>query len=359
MSFFSKRVASADPIEFGDFNPGNIDPTTGKEIIYIAYQTSKFIVTIDTDINLNWYADEGFTYAPDFGEVASQVSLTEALVDRIFVGKKNKIAYKKILGDVLARVLDEGDSKTAKAIMQEVIKRVTEHSRERVRIAYMSYAVFSVVGVGVGVILALIFKTYLHQAISQTDIFRIIICTLLGGVGAFITTFSRFQNYQGSIMAGLPIHRLDGFLRVFYGLIAGILVSLAIKGNILAGFADGQQPWILYFFAMVAGASEILIPNLINQAEHQIGSATPPPPQTLVVAATDTAAKTGVVIEKTNGQLQKQESTTPLKIDDAIQKKDDTKKDEVKKDDIPTSTTIIVTSQENPSLNKEEKKEES
>src|SRR4051794_29427349 len=92
-------------------------------------------------------------------------------------------------------------------------------------------------------------------------------------------------------MAGLPIHRLDGFLRVFYGLIAGILVSLAIKGNVLAGFADSQQPWILYFFAMVAGASEILIPNLINQAERQISSGTPAQQQTVVVAATDTPAK--------------------------------------------------------------------
>ncbi len=257
-------------IAISDFKVGDKDPTTGKKIIYIAYQTNTFIITIDSAINLNWYADSEMQYAKDFGEVASRVSLTEALVDRIFLGKANRIAYKKMLADVLARVMDECDSKTAKQILEETTRRVEEHSKERVRMAYISYAVLSVVIVGVLVILALIWRKPLARAIDHQDIFRVIICTLLGGIGAFITTFFRFRNYEGSIVAGLPIHRLDGFLRVFYGLIAGIIISLAIKGKILAGFAaDAEQPWILYFFAMVAGASEVLIPNLIKQAESQ------------------------------------------------------------------------------------------
>jgi hypothetical protein len=279
MKISSAKVSpNGSEIKIGDFSPGNRDPTTGEKIRYIIYQNSNFIVCIDSKRSLNWYAAEHMKYASDFGEVASQINLTESLVDRIFSGRKNRIAYKKILGDILARLLDEQDSTTARLILDEAKKRVMEHGKERVRMAYINYAVLSVIFIGCLVILTLIFKSDLLEALGQKEIFRIIVCTLLGGVGAFITTFFRFQNYQGSIIAGLPIHRLDGFLRIFYGLIAGIIISLAIKGQVLAGFADTiAQPWILYFFAMVAGASEVLIPNLIKQTENQTTIKPPPP----------------------------------------------------------------------------------
>ncbi len=270
MLWFQKNAEKPNvSIDFGEFKPGDIDPTTGFKMIYIAFQTSRFYVSIDSEINLNWFASEDLKYADDFGEVVSQVSLAEALVDRIFTDKKNRIAYKKILGDVLSRILDEGNSKTAKLIMEEAKLRILGHSKEQVRMAYIKSAVLSVIFVGILVILATLYKKDVQLSVGGNEIYKIIICTLLGGIGAFITTFSRFQNYQGSIIAGLSIHRLDGSLRVFYGLIAGIIISLAIKGKVLAGFADSQPTWLLFFFAMVAGASEALIPNLIRQAENQ------------------------------------------------------------------------------------------
>ncbi len=285
MKFWWQKDSKSEP-EIGQFVTGDNDPTTGKQIIYICYQTDMFMVSIDSDINLNWSAKKEIIYAVDFGEISSQVGLTESTVDRIFPEKENRIAYKKILGDVIGNLLDEGKSPTAKKILDEVNVRVFEHGKERVRMAYISYAVGSVVIIGILVILTVIYREALLKCMNQVDIFRICVCTLLGGVGAFISTFSRFQNYNGRIIAGLPIHRLDGFLRVFYGLIAGIFISLAIKGKVIAGFADinGGQPWILYFFAMIAGASEALIPNLIKQSETQTNLTgnnqenTPPPP---------------------------------------------------------------------------------
>ncbi len=256
--------------EIIDYVVGDDDPTTGKKITYIAFQTEAFIITLDEEINLNWYAESDMKYAADFGEVVSQVNLTEASVDRIFSDKPNRIAYKKMLADVLARVMDECSSKTAMKILQEIKERVKKHSEEEVRMAYIKYAVVSVVVVGILVILTLIWRKELASLINQPDVFKIIVCTMLGGVGAFITTFARFNNYKGSVIAGLPIHRLDGFLRVFYGLIAGIVIALAIKGKVIAAFAmPDLEPWFLYFFAMMAGASEVIIPNLVKQAENR------------------------------------------------------------------------------------------
>ena len=46
-----------------------------------------------------------------------------------------------------------------------------------------------------------------------------------------------------------------------------------MKANVLIGFASDTKyiPWLYYFIAMVAGASEVLIPNLIKQTEGEVG----------------------------------------------------------------------------------------
>ena len=47
-----------------------------------------------------------------------------------------------------------------------------------------------------------------------------------------------------------------------------------MQANVVIGFASESNksiPWLFYFMAMVSGASEILIPNLIKQTEGKIG----------------------------------------------------------------------------------------
>jgi hypothetical protein len=58
------------------------------------------------------------------------------------------------------------------------------------------------------------------------------------------------------MIAGVPILRLDGFQPIFYGMIAGLIIYLMEKTNLLIGFANDcnkDTPWPNYFIAMVAG----------------------------------------------------------------------------------------------------------
>lgn len=258
-----------------DIIVGETDGLTGNMIIYIVYSTRDFIVSIDSEMNLNWQTGNSYeNYAPDFGEVLGSCELTEALIDRIFLSKKDKFAYKKMLGSVIARLLDDKDSISARKILAIVDQRINEHGKEQVRMTYIYYAIATVLVVGI--ILTAIVLNKENLFVNGLDTYKVILCTLLGGIGAFITTFARFKSYTGSLVAGLGIHRLDGFLRVFYGLVAGLIMILGIKANTIMGFANGDNennngPWIYYFFAMIAGASEILIPNLIAKSEGELG----------------------------------------------------------------------------------------
>jgi hypothetical protein len=254
---------------------GDIDDLTGQPIIYIAYSAPKFIVSIDKGLSLNWQTLDSYkVFAADFGEVVGSCDLSDALVDRVFNDPKNRLAYKKMLGGVIARILDEKNSASARKSLAIVDERINEHARERVRMSYI-YAALATVGI-VGLLLAITVYNQANLLKHGLDELRykVVLCSLLGGIGAFITTFARFQRYTGSLVAGVNIHRLDGFLRIFYGLIAGLIIMLAIKADALIGFADqkGENvPYLFYFLAMIAGASEILIPNLIKQSEEELG----------------------------------------------------------------------------------------
>ena len=255
-----------------EISAGEVDDTTGETIIYVVYSTEDFIVTIDKKLSLNWETAEGFDgFASDFGELVSSVELSDALVDRIFADSDTRFAYKKMLGSVLGRLLDDGESSSARKQLAIVDERINAHGRERMR---MSYIQFSLIGLGGIAIAFLAMKIFKLENSLTPDNLALVSCVLLGGIGAFITTFARFQRYEGNLVAGVGIHRLDGFLRIFYGLIAGLIVFYAVKANVLLGFGNdskNSQPWLFYFLAMVAGASEVLIPNLIRQTEGELG----------------------------------------------------------------------------------------
>ena len=127
---------------------GDKDGQTGQPIIYIVYQTGDFIVSIDKKLNLNWETSSTYTqYAKDFGEILSACDLSEALVERMFLGRRNRFAYKKMLGSVIARVLDDQNSISAANQLTIVDQRINEHCRERVRMAYIYYAILTVLSV--------------------------------------------------------------------------------------------------------------------------------------------------------------------------------------------------------------------
>jgi len=255
-----------------EISAGEKDDTTGETIIYVVYSTKDFIVTIDKKLSLNWETSDGFDrYATDFGEIISSVELSDALVDRVFADWNTQLAYKKMLGSVIGRLLDDGESSSARKQLTIVDERINAHGRERMRMSYINFALLSVVCIAIAFLLTRVFK--LDTSLSPDNLY-LVWCVMLGGIGAFITTFARFQRYQGDLVAGVGIHRLDGFLRIFYGLIAGLIIFYAVKANVLIGFGNdskNSQPWLYYFLAMVAGASEVLIPNLIKQSEGELG----------------------------------------------------------------------------------------
>jgi len=105
-----------------------------------------------------------------------------------------------------------------------------------------------------------------------------LVCSLAGGVGAFISTAIGNQRIPCAPSAGWILHFLEALLRYTIGFAAGLLVWLATAGNIAIGFlnfasnpatspsAADHLPTSIYALitvALLAGTSERLLPSLI------------------------------------------------------------------------------------------------
>jgi len=265
----SKKLSARYNTEQPDTNNislNNLDPRTLKPIIEVVSQSDEFIVTIDNSLSVNWMANEGYKgYAKDFSAVTLKVQLLSAQIDQLFANKANRYKYKKIIAEALALALDEKESYKALTLLKEVESRIHEHGKERVRVAYIFYASLTTCLI---TILIGIFVHYKNRGWlfgGNIGLYQICIATLMGGIGAFISTFFRFRNYEGNITSGLSAHRLDGFLRILYGCIAALILGLAIYSNTILGFLNtAANQWVIYFLTAIAGISEFLVPNIIR-----------------------------------------------------------------------------------------------
>jgi hypothetical protein len=107
---------------------------------------------------------------------------------------------------------------------------------------------------------------------------NIIIGSLFGSIGAFISIISRSSDIAVNAAAGWFIHFLDGVTRVSVAVLGAFLVALCLKANLVLGVPTGLESPLLYIiaFCIVAGASERIVPDLIQKVGGQAqGTDTP------------------------------------------------------------------------------------
>jgi hypothetical protein len=265
-------MATAD-IDYNDYKVGDPDDQSGSKIKSIIFQNDAFIVFITDELKINWWGSPDFNYPKDFGFITNKVYMLNDLIDKTFVHKKRRLEYKELVGEAIARAVDEKDSKSALVLLNETEIRLKSHCKERTRMAYILWAFKTACLLIILLFLSLLAKDNILKLLNNShNSYLILNASLLGGVGAFISSFFRFKNYEGAIDSGLAIHRLDGFLRIFYGGVAGLVVALAIKANLLFGFINNSETYSFYiilFLSMVGGASESFVPHIIKNIEDK------------------------------------------------------------------------------------------
>jgi hypothetical protein len=88
--------------------------------------------------------------------------------------------------------------------------------------------------------------------------------TLVGGLGAWLSVIQRSRSTELDVAAGPVRHHVEGALRILTGILGSFLVALAIRAGLSL---PGKDLSVIMVIGMVAGASERLVPSLIEQIE--------------------------------------------------------------------------------------------
>jgi hypothetical protein len=259
--YFSFKVGQEGPLD--------------KKIKDLIFRATTFIVYIDEDNTIQWSTREYGEFHDDFGDIQNKISYWESVSNKLFK-KKESYDYKCLLAEAYARILDDKNVKMANQIIDRTVNRIQKQGQEILKQNYVLTSFFCTLFVILILILIVIFYPQVLTVINQ-DVYEILMTTLFGGIGAFVFTVIRLRKYTPEIVISKNVHRIDGALRIFFGLVSGLIIAIGIKSNIFFGFLDGKEGISIYvkaFLGIVGGASEVLIPNLIKQIEDKSANGT-------------------------------------------------------------------------------------
>jgi hypothetical protein len=245
---------------------GKIGPL-GKGIKDLVIRTDTFIVYMDMDDTIQWATIGYGEFDENFGEIQNKVSDWESKVNNLF-RKRDAYDIKCILAEAYARILDDRNILLARDIINRAIDTIQKQGSEILKQYYAISSFIMTLLVGYLIYLSKYNKHFIEHRYGR-DEYIIWMTMLFGGIGAFIFTIIRLRNYKPDIVISKSVHSLDGFLRIFYGIIAGLIIAIAIKSNFVLGLLNqtGKDIYVTSFLGICAGASEVIIPNLVKQIE--------------------------------------------------------------------------------------------
>ena len=253
-------------MDLNEYSIGQEGPL-GKKIKDIVFRSDAVIVFMDTEDTIQWFRVSRENFPENFGEIQNKVSDWESKVNKLFK-KEQAYDFKLLLAEAFARILHDKSIEQARDIINRVIKRAEKQGGELLK---QYYAISSLIATII-ICIVIWFSKYNKFAIETNygnDEYKIWMTMLFGGIGAFIFTIVRLKNYKADIEISKFVHIIDGVLRIFYGIIFGLVISIAIKSNLVLGFLNQVEKsiYVSIFLGICAGASEILIPSLIKQIE--------------------------------------------------------------------------------------------
>ena len=263
----------ADPIEdFSPYKEGVIFDPLNKLIKILMVNNGDYIVFLDEELYVHRYYNTVYKeshLAEDYSEVVVRQSNLES-ISQLLLKKSQLEVFRRLLGESIARLLQDSDSKSANVMLDKAEVFLTERSRERARMWYLSASVTATTIMLTGGLLLWANRQGVAAGLKLGDsAIDVMLGAAAGSLGALISILQRSDELETDVSAGRSVHYFEGAVRILVGVMAGLIFALAIKSNILLGAVNKSEQAlaILLIISIIAGASERLLPNLIKQIE--------------------------------------------------------------------------------------------
>jgi hypothetical protein len=261
-----RSMASDTGTGYTSLKVGDIDRQMGVKIKEILFVNESCIVYIDEQLALQWYWS--LSLPPESATIFNRAADLEARAQFLRHQKQKEDLQSaiRLIGEGVFELFSTGDHTYANTAMDTADKFISQRSREVSRGWYfgpfLGFFVISIIG-----LLAL----YIFDpTLNKTAIFA---CIFAGGVGAFVSRALASDNTPIAATAGKTLHRIEAILRWCIGLTAGLVIWLLVSGNIAVSFLNSSgapNTFALISIALLAGASERLLPSLIRSFDDSI-----------------------------------------------------------------------------------------
>jgi len=248
---------------------GDRDPFQGVLIKSILYATETFIVYLDSEIFVRWWST--WVEAPDFfATIRNRVGHLEARSEflRRVHPKRDLITVRTLIGEGMIQLFLTKDQAKANAMLDIAEIFIKQRGAELSRLWY--FLPFSILGISLTLLFVCLLANHLLAKMLP------LACSIAGGIGAFISSAIGNTRIPCVPSAGRGMHYLEVIIRLGVGLGAGTLAYLLSKGDIAVGFLSSREnassttPYGLLAIALLAGASEQLLPSLITKFDDSV-----------------------------------------------------------------------------------------
>jgi hypothetical protein len=197
-----------------------------------------------------------------FNEVRVNFSKIKGLLYKVYDDSSLKVRIAHILSHALS-----GKTTEANTQFNDLIKEInTEYSNQfKHRLRYLITIIMITIG-----LISLSINIYYYKRYADMTQVRTLVYILTGGsIGGFLSVSRRLRKTVFEKDVNKYLYIIYGFERMFISMLGALIIYFAIESNLAFGIVNELNKPIygLVLFAIVAGFSETLIPNLLIRLE--------------------------------------------------------------------------------------------
>ena len=260
---------SRDVANYYGYIEGDYEASLGKKIKTLISAEESYIIYLDEEDYVEWAYNEKFeladTFQDKFASVLNRIGYLEEISDGVLEDGL-KSAFRRLLGESLARLLAEKSEKEALDILGTAEQLLNSKNRQTL---ILSALISATVVTILEVLLWIVYHT-IDLAEWLKNSIPVVICSLGGGIGGFIFLMIRSKTLEIEPAFRISSYRTEGMLRIVYGIVGGLVIYFAINVKLVFGNIENPEfSMMTFLLCIIGGASEKIIPGLIKKIESK------------------------------------------------------------------------------------------
>jgi hypothetical protein len=234
---------------------------------YLITSTDKYIVFIDTDIDIDWISliedDSGNGSPSKHNQIMNEAALLET-TPCTGLPENMRMQFKRLIGEGIVRSF-EHDYDSASKMLQSARNYMAARGEETSRLWYLSASFVATVPFICCGVIVWIWRDGFAKSFGSAALW-ITLAAVMGAMGALLSVIARTGTLKFDCSSGSRLHYLEGGSRICAGALSGIILGLSvISGIFLAPLTHVENAHsIMMVAAFAAGAVERLVTSIIS-----------------------------------------------------------------------------------------------